>query len=232
MGCKWNWFLCAGPRLTWFQCGGRSCLLVFFCAGRKWLVCNVGIDWLGFLCGWSNLINFCMPTENRLVVVWASNLTSILCGGSKWTWFQCGGSNSTWFQRWDRNWLGFYVGIEDDLFLVSASKFTEFFVSRHQHCLEFRVGIEIDLISVVRPNYLYFSCGESNFTRFLCGWSKLTWFPCGGFSLTWFQCLDRKWLSFCVGVEKYLVSVRIEINLVFVSGHRNRFYIRVGIGDY
>ena len=38
--------------------------------------------------------------------------------------------------------------------------------------------------------------------------------------MTWFQCRDRCGLGFCVGVE---------IDLIFVSGHRNRLDFSVGI---
>ena len=45
------------------------------------------------------------------------------------------------------------MGVENDSVLVSISvsgwKSTRFFVSRHENWLEFRVGMEIDLISVV-----------------------------------------------------------------------------------
>ena len=40
--------------------------------------------------------------------------------------------------------------------------------------------------------------------------------------------VDRHWFGSCVAVEN-IVSARIEINWVFVSGHRNRLHIRVDI---
>ena len=114
------------------------------------------------------------------------------------------GSNLSWFQMRDCNRLSFCMGIENDLVLVSRSKSTRCFVSRHQNWLEFRVGIKISLISVVGRNYLIFVWGDRISLGFV--WeSKLTWLQCGGLNLTWFQCLDRNWLGFCVGVEKYLV---------------------------
>ena len=83
-----------------------------------------------------------------------------------------------------------------------------------------------------------------------CGWSKVTWVQRGGWNFTWMQCRDEIDLVFVWVVEidsisvqgselnlfllccrKWLVfSVWIEINSVFfVSGHRNRLDIRVGI---
>ena len=75
----------------------------------------------------------------------------------------------------------------------------------------------------------WFLCGGSNFTRSLCWWPQLPWFQCGGSNLTRSQGLDRNWLSFCEGVEKYLVLVSgskltcflcrgIEISLISQSG--------------
>ena len=83
-----------------------------------------------------------------------------------------------------------------------------------------------------------------------CGWSKVTWVQRGGWNFTWMQCRDEIDLVFVWVVEidsisvqgselnlfllccrKWLVfSVWIEINSVFVSGHRNRLDIGLGIG--
>ena len=104
-GSKLTWFLAWGSKLTWF-----------LCAGRKWLDFSVGIDWLSFT----------RVVEIDLVLVWASNLTSFLRGWSKLTWFQCRGSNLTWFQCRYQNWLGFGVGVENDLVLVFRPKLTWF----------------------------------------------------------------------------------------------------------
>ena len=54
----------------------------------------------------------------------------------------------------------------------------------------------------------------------MCGLSKMTSFQCGGSALDWVLCSGRK---------RVVHSVRIEINCVLVSGHRNRLDIRVGI---
>ena len=81
-------------------------------AGRRWLVFCVGIDWLSFCAGGRNLVGVCKLAENESVLVWASNLTSFLCGWSELTWFQCR----------DRIWLGFGVGVGNDLVLVLGSE--------------------------------------------------------------------------------------------------------------
>ena len=58
------------------------------------------------------------------------------------------------------------------------------------------------------------------YIRFSCGLSKMMSFQCGGSALIWVLCSGRK----CP-----VLSVRIEINWVFVSGHRNRLDIRAKI---
>ena len=153
MELKFTWFLCAGSKLTcfsvgidldfffvqgskstWVLCAGRkllgfnlwSKLTWFLCSGWKWLVFSVGIDWRSFCAGDRNCLRFCMLGENRLISVWASNLTSSFCGWSKLTRFNCGGSNFTWYQCTDRNWLGFGMGFENDLVLVVRLKLSWF----------------------------------------------------------------------------------------------------------
>ena len=118
-----------GSKLTWLCVGDR-----------KWLV---------FVRG-SNRLGFRMRAENGLFSVWGSiglvlvrgsKLTCFLCGWSKLTWLRCEGWNLTWFQRRDemhycrllcgrskvtwfqcrgRNWLGFWVPVENDFFLISG----------------------------------------------------------------------------------------------------------------
>ena len=77
------------------------------------------------------------------------DLTSVK--GSELTWLWCRG----------RKLLVFSVGIE-----VNSVG-----VSRHRNRLDIRVGIEIDLVSVVESNLLCFSYSGS--------------------TLTWFHCWDR-----------------------------------------
>ena len=116
-GSKLTWFLAWGSKLTWF-----------LCAGRKWLDFSVGIDWLSFTRVVEvDLVFVCWTEITWFYLVWASNLTSFLCGWSKLTWFQCRGSNLTWFQCRDQDWLGFGVGVENDLVLVFRSKWTWFY---------------------------------------------------------------------------------------------------------
>ena len=105
-------------------------------------------------------------------------------------------------------WLVFSVWIE-----INTA-----FVSGHRNRLDIRMGIEIDLISVM----------GSKLTWFLCGWPKMTWFQCGGSELTlisvmgskltWFLCGGRKWLVLSVGIEIYSVCVfvgGIELHWIF-----------------
>ena len=160
---------------------------------------------LVFMCG----------IEIDVVLVCGSKLTVFLCGGPNWLRF-CVRAEITWFQYMDR--FGFCVRAENELrFLLGSS------------------GL-----------------------WFLYGWPKLTWFQCGGWNFTWNQCRDevdlvvvwmveigmisvwgdRNWLDFSVeiGIDLVFVwrskmtcfSVWIEINSVFVSGHRTRLGIRVG----
>ena len=90
---------------------------------------------------------------------------------------------------------------------IVSSEWTEInsvFVSRHRNRLDIRVGIEIDLISVMGSKSSCFLCGGSSLTWFqfrdrnwlgfswgwlglLCEWSKLIWFQCGGSKSAWFQ---------------------------------------------
>ena len=91
----------------------------------------------------------------------------MLCEWSKLTLFQCGGSNLTWFQC-GMNGFGSCWVVENDLIsvwwinidlvLCSGQKFLIFsvrieikwvFVSRHRNELDIRVGIKIDMISVM-----------------------------------------------------------------------------------
>ena len=145
-GSKLIWFLAWGSKLTWF-----------LCAGRKWLDFSVGIDWLSFTRVVEvDLVFVCWTEITWFYLVWASNLTSFLCGWSKLTWFQCRGSNLTWFQCRDQDWLGFGVGVENDLVLVFRSKWTWFYYG-DQNRLVFCAGIGIDLVFGWGRKWLGFS---------------------------------------------------------------------------
>ena len=116
LGMELIWLLWRWSKLTWFQCRDRN-----------WLGFIVGMGWLFFYVGGRNRLVFCMRSGNHLVLEWASKLTCFSCGSSQLTWFQCE----------DRNWLGFVVAVESDLFfLVPGSKLTRFLCQ----------GLEVDLI--------------------------------------------------------------------------------------
>ena len=179
---------------TWF-CVGRLSWLDFCVGNRIWLDFSLVMKLISLLCGSSKLTWFLNAGQKSLVFSvsmyahtknkWFSDLvTSILCGWPKLTWFQFGGSNLTgsqcrmklvWlcglsrmisFQRgglasvWvycsGRKWLVFRVRFESNWV----------FVSGHRNRLDSRIGIEIDLISVMG--------------------SKINWFQRTGTKLTWF----------------------------------------------
>ena len=80
------------------------------------------------------------------------------------------------------------------------------FQCEHRNWLGFCVGGRNWLgFCVCGRNWLDFSVGMK--LIWLCGCSKMTRFHCGGTELTWFQCRDRKWLAFCLAVEKDLFLV-------------------------
>ena len=100
-------------------------------------------------------------------------------------------------------------------------------MSRHQNWLEFRVDIEIGLISVMGRNWLDFCVGDRNAPVFVLV-VEIESISVWGSNLTWILCRDRNWLG-CVGVGKYLVLVSglklgwflcrgIEIDLVIEWG--------------
>ena len=127
--------------------------------------------------------------QNDMVLVLASNCLGCCVGGRHRLDFSVG----------SRTWLDLSVGIRIDVILW-GSKITSFrvwikinvvFVSRDiQNSLVFKVGIEIDLISVL----------ESNFTRF-CGGDC----NCLGFSVRTevdiFLVQGWSWPCFCVRVK-------------------------------
>ena len=165
--------------------------LAFFCADRESLVFNVEID----------LLVFVMRVENHLVLEWSSNLTSLLCRWSKWTWSQCDESNMTWFQCRGRNWLEFCVGGRKWLVFSVWIEINLVVVSRHPNWLEFTVGTEIDLILVVDQNSLDFLRGD-RIARGFC-------------------IVVRNWLDFSVGDWTWLdFNIGIGIDLIVVSGSK------------
>ena len=113
----------------------------------------------------------------------------LLCGLLKITSSQCGGSALIWCSCSGRKQLVFSVSIEISSFSVSG----------HRNRLGIRVGIKLDLISVMR--------------------SKLTWFLRAGLKLTCFYCRDRTWLVFRAGVKSasVLCAGRKILGLIYGS---------------
>ena len=144
------------------------------------------------------------------------DLTSVL--GSKLTW-SCVG---------DRNWLGFSVRTEIEMFFVRGSKLTLFFACGSKiTCYECEHGNWLGFCDGGR-NWLDFSVGDRTWLDSSVGWNEFG--VCVG-CRKWlnFSVVDRHWFGFCVTVENDVFSVRIEINWVFVTGNRNRLDIGVGI---
>ena len=157
-------------------------------------------------------------------------MDSVVCGLSKMTSFQYGGSALIWFLCSGRKWLVFSVRIEINCF----------FVTGHSFRLDVRVGIKIDLISVIS---LVFMCGieidlvlasGSNLTCFLCGGQNRLWFCVQpenylvliyGSKLTWFLCAGRKWLVFSVSIElDFVFAWVVEIDLIVVYGPKMAWF--------
>ena len=93
-------------------------------------------------------------------------------------------------------------------------------MSGHRNRLDIRVGIKIDLISVMGSNLTFFWCGVEIDLVLASGSNLTDSFLCGG--------------RFCVRAEKYLFfnlwietgfifSVEIEIDLVSVRAENNLF---------
>ena len=141
-----------GMKLIWLLCG-RSKLTWFLNAGRKSLVVSVS-------------------TQVDLYFVWVVQIVLISVLGSNLTWFQCrmkwirlcvGCRKWLHFSMVDRHWFGFCVAVENDLFLASGSKLTVFCVG-HRNLLHIRVGVEIELISVIGSNFLVCICTGTKLT--------------------------------------------------------------------
>ena len=83
-------------------------------------------------------------------------MTSILCEWSKLTSFQSGRSALICFLCRGRKPLGFCVSIENNWLIVSG----------HRNRLDTRLGIKIDLISVMGSKFALLLCAGSKFSLF------------------------------------------------------------------
>ena len=152
----------------------------FYCWHRSWLDCVRGRNRRDFSVGDRIWLDFSVGIRIDLV----------LCGGRQWlgsepgsklTWFSCRGacqidlflewvSKITWLQWCGRNKLGFVCGSKITWFRVWIEINLVFVSGAVQNYHAFRVGIEIDLTSLLG--------------------SKLSWSPSWGSNLTWFQRSD------------------------------------------
>ena len=143
-----------------------------------------------------------------------------MCGGPKWVGF-VSGSKFTWrlcrgieFELiLDGDWLDFRVGVE--LYLG------------------FCMGSEIALVLVRGSKLTWFLCGRSRLTCF-CVRAENDLVSVYGSKLTWAWCRGRNWFVFLYGLKGLVFSVGIdwvvfvwvvEIDLVFMSGHRNGHWL-------
>ena len=150
-----NWLdFSVGIELDLFFCRGPN-RLRFCVRAENYLVQFMDRNWLSFCAGDRNWHGFRMLAKNHLISVWASSLTSFLCGWSKLTWFQCEGTNLTWFQCRDRNWLGLGVVVKNDLVLVFGSKLICCWYG-DQNWLVLVREIRIDLVFVWGPEMNWF----------------------------------------------------------------------------
>ena len=144
----------------------------------------------------------------------------------RWNWFDC--CVGSW------NWLIWakYRGSELTCTLVCGPNTAWFYSVSMKINLIFCVCDQLELTSERGIElFLFFGVGIK-LIRLLCRWMKLACFQCGGSELTWFQCRDRKRLGFCVTVKNDLFLVHVFYFIftsVFVSGHRNRLNIWLGI---
>ena len=119
-----NWLgFSVGIEIDLFCCAGGRRWFCFLCAGQKYLVFSVLIDWLGFCVGDLSWLGFCLLAENHLVFsvsieldfvfLWVVEINLDLIvgdrtwGWSKWTWVYAG-----------RKSFGFSVSIELDFVFV------------------------------------------------------------------------------------------------------------------
>ena len=109
------------------------------------------------------------------------------------------------------------VAVENDLFLVSGSNLTRFFVSGHRNRLDIRAGIEIDLISVIGSILSWFLLWGSKLTLFWCGCRH--WFLYAG-GRNWFCCCVRSDNCLVLSMDKNLpgFSAGIAVDFVVLCG--------------
>ena len=170
------------------------------------MVLVLTINWLGCCVGSRIRLDFSLGDRDWLDFSAGIRIDLVLCGGrkslglesgSKLIWFSCRGASKlillcgrpklTWFQRMNWNWLGFFVVVENDLFLVSGSKLTRLL------CRGIETGLILEWGSKLTPNqwcdleYLGFCVRDRNWLGFSV-WIEIDLFLCGG----------QNWLRFCV----------------------------------
>ena len=174
-----------------------------------------------------------MRAGSRLVLVWVSKWTWLLCGWSKMIWFQC--------RHW--NCVGVYVAGQSDLLLMPRSKLTLFwcrgiemdltlawestltwfrrlgrnswFLLEGSNFTWFQRGDRNWLVICVRAENDFFSCGDRLTWFFL--WVEIDWFLVCGPEISWFQFEHRTELGCRVDSRDWFdFSGGIEIGLVFV----------------
>ena len=132
--------------------------------------------------------------------------------GLKLTWFQSGGSEFLWFECRDRNWRGFCVSVEHDLFWVRGSRIYSVFVSGHRNQLEW--GSTLTSFWLWGRDYLGF-CVGTEIDSVLARDSKIACFLREGQDLLRTVCTP-KLLGFNVSIETVLFYVRAERYLILM----------------
>ena len=134
-GINWLGFYAGCQNWLDFSVGDRK-WREFSVGNPNWLEFSVGVWMTWSLLGWSKLTwffvsrhqhwhRFRVGIESDLLSVLGSKL-SLLCGGSKVTWFYSGDRNWLGFCSGSRNLLCFYERPENDLVLVYGRKLTWF----------------------------------------------------------------------------------------------------------
>ena len=167
-----------------------------------------------FYCWHQTWLDCCVGGRNRRDL---SGDDFISVWGSELTWFCVGvGNDLVW--SLDRNTLNFRVGGHVKLTWFSLDKVNLVFVSGGmQNWLVFRVGIQIDLTSVLGPKWTYFFVGDRKWLGFSVR-TEIVMFFVRGSKLT-FLCAGRKVLVFSVSMEIDLVLVMVvDIDLISVWG--------------
>ena len=135
--------------------------LVFVCGAKMTCFqCEDRLTW--FWCGWSKL-TFCVLAENNSVLGGHWNRFGFCVGGRNWHDVSVG----------DQNCVDFSKCIGIDLVLCGGRKILGYsvwidivFVSGDLKWFDFRMRMEIDLVSMLRPQFDWLRCVGS----------KLTWF--------------------------------------------------------